>query len=1567
MNITRNFFRGRMNKSFDERLVPNGEYIDALNIRLGSSEKSDVGSIESTKGNVSLTTLSYNGTNLSSNARTIGAFQDGANETLYWFVHDPTFTLGATGKLDMIVSYDVKNSVLIYHIVSIDDGGGVNTTLNFNPQYLITGVNLVDSYDEGLLFWTDDYNEPRFINVQRNYPSPNVLYIDQFTNESILVIKRPPSESPNVQLIQTNNQENFMEERFICFAYRYRYEDGEYSATSQFTEPAFIPSAFIFEDESYLNEGMINSFNACQIQYDSGGPLVKKIELLFKEADSNVIKVIERLDKADLGIPDNSIQTYTFNNSKIFTVLSDSEIFRLYDNVPRRAKAQTIMQNRLIYGNYVDGYDLIDYNGDKLRLDYIVDLESEEIDFQNISAYTEPATYTIDGTVPVPNSRAVFDLTNVASQLKSGSELSFSMTVTHYTFSGGSPSPTGVTANVDINFVFTLPTDYPDVWTMATSQEFKDAIGTSLPSGTIKPVYSPTPPTSCDGYTFTDVFNCSIPQNLSGSIPVQKYDCGISALGGGSGDSIIPSGITPPSNSLIKIVIPAIKFVDDVNAPVFEVFEYYQITSIDASFISSSANKSLHSNRNYELGIVYMDEYGRSSTALVSENNTIHVPCSGCDKQNKAIVTIPTSQRAPYWAKRYKFVAKADREGYETIYSNIIIKDPVTGSVFLYLQGENSRKVEEGDRLLVKADSNGPLSFCADVTVLEKQAKGANFIGSSVPSPSGVYMKLNPNSVSIVPDPNSYVTAGTLSTIAVNNNQYPVVNYPFGYLSGSSFVDYDIPSGSTVRVEFRFTRKGTGDGNGGCERRNYTFIQQYTASSSYANFKDFFDAQNLGSTLNDGVEEIGGTGNCGAFNQYYPALDIFPWTTGPFSGDVCVNKYKFVRDPVSNLLYLSVIGTRACGGSSKKQSALSVKIEIFRSGSTIIFETEPSDTLPDIFFENDASFEIGPDGEHYGNIQDQNFSTNTPAIVDTRFFNCYVFGNGAESYKVRDSIVGKTFNLGNRVTSVSEIDYMEADRYADLTYSGVYNDETNINKLNEFNLGLLNFKPLEDSFGEISLIDGRETDILVLQEDKISYVLAGKNILTDSTGGSAITSVPEVLGTQIARIENYGNSFNPESFAKWGQHKFFTDTKRGAVIMLSGIGQGESLSVISDLGMRSWFRDMFIDGASTQKLGGYDPYMNEYVLSNNTISLPEDNECDECGGEITKFDLSTKLVLENTNRYSYCIELGILIGEVEISWTIPPAQITPGSYVVIDAIYDGVTYSSGPVSATGSFTIQKTAASPTTIDINTQIFVGTSPVAANATVSISVSCPKSDIINVVEVVVTDDFDAGKYIHSQYKYTSGMYISPVTSNLVTFQSGSSNPLVSRYNITTGFQGSGSIPVNGSTVTMVSSKIGFDNFDFNPSTNKFKWLRSSTLYNNTVSDISTLLSLSSTATPILGSAPTYYADFLMPSTSDDYLYLIWDLRTPTETELCYSELSIDDACCGCDNCVELCSQYEISSSSVLGGVIQYTDCDSGELITVSAPRGTTNVCSRTIPIVITGEINVNFVQCGCPPVG
>jgi hypothetical protein len=47
----RNFIKGRMNKDLDERIVPQGEYRDALNIQVSTSDDSDVGTVQNLWGN----------------------------------------------------------------------------------------------------------------------------------------------------------------------------------------------------------------------------------------------------------------------------------------------------------------------------------------------------------------------------------------------------------------------------------------------------------------------------------------------------------------------------------------------------------------------------------------------------------------------------------------------------------------------------------------------------------------------------------------------------------------------------------------------------------------------------------------------------------------------------------------------------------------------------------------------------------------------------------------------------------------------------------------------------------------------------------------------------------------------------------------------------------------------------------------------------------------------------------------------------------------------------------------------------------------------------------------------------------------------------------------------------------------------------------------------------------------------------------------------------------------------------------------------------------------------------
>ena len=142
-NTQRNFVRGRMNKSLDERLVPNGEYIDALNVRLGSTEASEIGAVENSKGNTKLTSLQYEETGsdevttfLSVDAKCIGVFEDGQNNRIYWFVHDPNFSVGLTKKLDLIVSLKLKDKTKSSHarLTTLKDVFKIQNLLRINCE-----------------------------------------------------------------------------------------------------------------------------------------------------------------------------------------------------------------------------------------------------------------------------------------------------------------------------------------------------------------------------------------------------------------------------------------------------------------------------------------------------------------------------------------------------------------------------------------------------------------------------------------------------------------------------------------------------------------------------------------------------------------------------------------------------------------------------------------------------------------------------------------------------------------------------------------------------------------------------------------------------------------------------------------------------------------------------------------------------------------------------------------------------------------------------------------------------------------------------------------------------------------------------------------------------------------------------------------------------------------------------------------------------------------------------------------------------------------------------------------
>ncbi len=174
MAEVRNTFIGsRMNKDLEQRLVPNSEYRDAYNVMISRSEGEDVGSLENVLGNIEVTDFGITDCEVEA----IGVYFDVITNRVYVMLTNYIDT--SESKLD-------NQSVGALHAIAytdlnknISDILVQGEFLNFSKTHPIYGINLVDNF----LFWTDNRNQPRKINIKNaidnSATSPNPYYINE--------------------------------------------------------------------------------------------------------------------------------------------------------------------------------------------------------------------------------------------------------------------------------------------------------------------------------------------------------------------------------------------------------------------------------------------------------------------------------------------------------------------------------------------------------------------------------------------------------------------------------------------------------------------------------------------------------------------------------------------------------------------------------------------------------------------------------------------------------------------------------------------------------------------------------------------------------------------------------------------------------------------------------------------------------------------------------------------------------------------------------------------------------------------------------------------------------------------------------------------------------------------------------------------------------------------------------------------------------------------------------------------------------------------------------------------
>ena len=787
------FIKSKMNKDLDARVLSTNEYRNAVNVQVSKSEGEQVGSLENVLGNTMVADIGvYTGV---VGLECIGQTVDDSNSRAYLFYtnHSGNLINYNSAAKNFIVSLDLQNN----SITTLVEGA----FLNFSTQNPIYGVNVL----ENLLFWTDNRNQPRKININNatnvyNYYStedqisvakynpytPIELYAESelsvgdyectmkdissfyLPNGGKGLIQAPvtvgdtqvnlstlegdivqaggeygaigatvsyttPSTPPEVipitgvtvdtfvyndpvweitvtggtlpalnattQSIVLNSNPyynkdyagdpTYLENKFVRFGYRFKFDDDEYSLFSTFTQSAFIPKQdgyFMYvekpeadnvesvNDQDSAFRSTIVSFVENKVDniklriplpfnnYELKDSLkITSIDLLYKESDGIPVKVIDTIDISTVfgsaaicdvaadnltpftsvtvdnvrgginigdtvvgsGIstlvtvvsytPDDENQnpstsgtielssaqtltedtaltigepeyyTYDYQSKKPFKTLPEKDLIRVYDKIPVRSFAQEVSGNRVIYGN-----------------------------FQN--KHTAPASLDY----------------NVAITPKSSFNLN--ETTIDYT-GGGGVFPPGTPIDVDFS-----------------GELFAGRVITSTNPGVIIPDGTVVSSTNNNGEGVSVSGNSTFSSGSTATILVNNMN-GFIPVGATVSGSGIPVGVTVVSiqsqtqseasltvSQLISFSIndiftftlgskteAVLSLSRDVTLPAGPVtLELSPGGDVqDTTSVIEYPNHSLKTNRNYQVGVVLSDRFGRQSGVILSNNKEL--------------------------------------------------------------------------------------------------------------------------------------------------------------------------------------------------------------------------------------------------------------------------------------------------------------------------------------------------------------------------------------------------------------------------------------------------------------------------------------------------------------------------------------------------------------------------------------------------------------------------------------------------------------------------------------------------------------------------------------------------------------------------------------------------------------------------------------------------------------------------------------------------------------------------------------------------------------------------------
>jgi hypothetical protein len=1236
------FTSGKMNKDLDERIIPNNQYRDALNIQVSNSEGADVGAIENILGNTARFNSAYNPDtgvytqwNLNAgetnyygftNAQTIGVVRYDKEEKIYWFV--------TADNQDGILEYDQTTDVVSPIIID------KNNVLNFSSSNLITGVNIID----GLLFFTDDLNEPKCVNISRfkeataasGNTSHTEIYGRDFLEEDITVAKKSPITAPELEMYSTKQLG----------------PDGSAAVVETTTYKDF--TQLVDGEEVGLSAGTqltLNWSSAPYPYYNIGDTLVLTAESSDVDIDEYLVRVKVKSVPAGntqayavvtiLSVseaPSNAIAwdvtleqdppifefkfprfayRYIYNNNEVSCFSPFSEVAFLPEdfeynplkgfnlgmrNTLRNLKIKSFANTGTVPSN-VDKIDIL-YKDSGNQNVYVVDTIEKDANGNFANQYTIKSEII---SKVVESNQILRPWDNVPRAAKSQEIIANRLVYGDYlqNFNIKNAGGEDLTPKVSINIEHdtNLEGEYPgdpgkSIKTLRTYQAgvvYKDKYGRETPVFSSETSAVNLPKTQADK-------NNKIKLTL---------------------ESDPPEGFTH------------FKFFIKENSN-----EYYNL-AMDRFYVESNDNvwlsfPSSERNKVQEDTFIILKK-GHDDTELVEEEARYKIIAI----ENEAPITLKQQN-----ISKGRLETNFDANGFP---QDGVISVDIPETDWNNAGFDTNDVISLSDlvcKFFTSSQATTVFYEIANISfftnkyriTLTKSLEDMSFTGSDTSPASGLGIEIFQKQIKNKPE-----FQGRFFVKIYNDE---VLKEKI--LSTRSLDDYAIKS---VRQLGNTTRNGEDSSNWKSLAQGWYIDNTGSSKRRTRRRKGGLTGTPAGETIAIGAKAGRGTRVGSKYidvsffkwgNREYHAWEGYWWgfetSHEPGEADIVKmlespgQKIRFTDDPNATVYeikdfarthLITYRGSKSGKFSTSRLIRWTLKLdqpvvwapedslslsesvktglefltilneeaETFTSTNPAIWETEPKENVDiNIFYEASDNIPIAQHG-----------SEASPSEHELDWFNCYSFGNGVESDRIRDDFNAIRMGKGVKVSATLDEPYQEERRENGLIFSQIFNSTSGVNRLNQFIQALPITKDLNPAYGSIQKLHARDTDLIALCEDKVLKILAQKDALFNADGNTNVTSNTNVLGQSIPFVGEYGISKNPESFASYGFRAFFADKNRGVVLRLSRNGLDE----ISGQGMSDYFSDKL--ASATTVIGNYDDNSNCYnvTFSDETVSYKQ--------------------------------------------------------------------------------------------------------------------------------------------------------------------------------------------------------------------------------------------------------------------------------------------------------------------------------------------------------------------------